>query len=323
FEDSPDRLYVDVEKAKVKRDREESVRVLAEARKSYAKGDYESATRLAYRAEKLHGPYSIWDLGDRPSRVIEHVREAKAKNRNPIMPDRSGPPTALVKNQPGTGPQAGKPGVGVPGPAVPGARAANTAPRAGGAPADGTARLRAQNLVAEAQRYQREGKLLEARQKAIEAQRVGATFAPNEVGPELVYQQVALEARQRVDTLMRQASDGVAQGAGDTATRCRQAEARLNQARELAAAFGHDVQPIDRHLAEVRGMKTGGVALASHSMPELPTPVPPPPAGAPPVTTTAPAGQGQMLLENARMELRKGETGTARRMAEEALAGNH
>jgi hypothetical protein len=39
------------------------------------------------------------------------------------------------------------------------------------------------------------------------------------------------------------------------------------------------------------------------------------------LTSRTPAQQGQSLLEKARMELRRGETGTARRMAEEACSG--
>jgi tetratricopeptide (TPR) repeat protein len=53
FEDSPDRLQIDIEKARVKRDRTESVHLLAEGRKLYEKGDYDNASKLAYKAQKL------------------------------------------------------------------------------------------------------------------------------------------------------------------------------------------------------------------------------------------------------------------------------
>jgi len=49
--------------------------VLAEGRKLYEKGEYDAASRLAYRAQKLHGPYSIWDLGDRPTRLLDDIRK--------------------------------------------------------------------------------------------------------------------------------------------------------------------------------------------------------------------------------------------------------
>src|SRR5262249_41242606 len=153
--------------------------------KLYQKGDYDAATRLAYKAEKLHGPYSIWDLGDRPAKVIEDVQVARAKARRatPIRkPDQAGtPPTVLVKNQPKPDPTATKTGPAVP-PPVPGLAGVPKAP----ARPDGTIKLRAQQLVAQAQRYQREGKLVEARQKALEGQRLGAKFEHDEVSPELV-----------------------------------------------------------------------------------------------------------------------------------------
>src|SRR5262249_26066736 len=62
FEDSPDEILSELHKQRVKRDQEESVKVLAEARKIYEKanGDpkaLDEAERLAYKADRLHGPY--------------------------------------------------------------------------------------------------------------------------------------------------------------------------------------------------------------------------------------------------------------------------
>src|SRR5207244_576865 len=50
FEDNPDKVLQDVARARVKKDMEDSVQVLAEARKLYEKGDYDAASREAYRA---------------------------------------------------------------------------------------------------------------------------------------------------------------------------------------------------------------------------------------------------------------------------------
>src|SRR5262249_44570794 len=51
FETSPDKLLVDLRKARAKRDQEESVRVLEEARKTYTQGNLKEAEALAQRAE--------------------------------------------------------------------------------------------------------------------------------------------------------------------------------------------------------------------------------------------------------------------------------
>src|SRR5262249_58140620 len=59
FEDSPDKLRADIQKARTRRDREDSVHVLAEARKLLASGDLKQAKSKAYQAKQMHGPYSI------------------------------------------------------------------------------------------------------------------------------------------------------------------------------------------------------------------------------------------------------------------------
>ena len=80
FEDSPDSVLKDIEKARVKRDKEEAVKVLAEGRQLLEKGDWEARhTRQAYRAQKLHGPYGIWDLGDRPEKLLADAQALRAK----------------------------------------------------------------------------------------------------------------------------------------------------------------------------------------------------------------------------------------------------
>ncbi len=254
FEDSPDRLQINIDKAREKRDRAESVAVLAEARKLYERGDYENASRLAYKSQKLHGPYSILDLGDRPNKLLAEIQTAQAQARkrplppaavarNTTPPVPSGAPMPMAGNtrvaslngdvRPAAPPA---PSNGLPSGISPmAAPAANMAappppvmaqasamppaplmaqasvmppapvmvasPPAPVAPAPN--KLRAQQLVAEAQRLLTEGMLIEARLKAIEAQRLNASFGPDEVSPELVYQQISVQARQRIDALVR------------------------------------------------------------------------------------------------------------------------
>src|SRR5207248_5189453 len=86
FEDSPDSLLEDVEKARAKHDQEESSKVLTDARKLFEQGDLDGATQATYRAEKLHGPYSIWDLGDRPQKLRGEIETARAKGVKTKVP---------------------------------------------------------------------------------------------------------------------------------------------------------------------------------------------------------------------------------------------
>lgn len=343
FEDSPDRLSIDLEKARAVRDQAESVRVLAEGRMLYEKGDYDGATRAAYRAQKLHGSYSIWDLGDRPTKLLSDVQTAQAKARKPALP----PATVVVKNaeekpepKAEEKPQSSRSGglfsrLTTPSQPAPTtnkttkpAETTKTAPVVKTAPAESPERLKAQQLVAEAQRLHRENKLVEAKQKVVEAQKLNVRFSQNETSPEFVYQQLAIEARKKTDTLARASHDAIAQGQPAVAV------TKLEEAKQMAASFGQDARPIEAMLVAARGMQTAsapaGVAQANPAMPAPPAPAPAAPAPAvvtqvsqPSVPATSPTPQGLKLLEDARLELRKGETANARRMAEAALTGNH
>lgn len=310
FEDTPDRVARDAEKARARRDQQEAARLLAEGRKRYEKGDLEEASRLAYRSQTLHNTFSVWDMGDRPSRLLADIQTAKARNSRPQLPveppappattvvknDRlSAPPPATLTPPPGTMPTTPDRAVtGVTPPAVTTTPAA-TVP-------DVT--LRARQCVAEAQRLQGQGKLVEARAKAMEGMNLRAVFSGDEVTPQLVFQQVANEARRRVEALARDAGQAANVG---------QAEAKLTEARGLASSFQFDTAPLDAQL----------VALRSPTPPVSTLPVPGPAVETVAHKPAATGGHGRQLLDNARAELKRGEVATARRQAEEALTGNH
>jgi type II secretory pathway component GspD/PulD (secretin) len=108
FEDNPSSLLHDIQKAKVKKDKADSVRMLTEARSFLNKrtaseaeraANLEKAQLLAKEAERLHGSYSIWDLGDRPTKVISDAEAAKAKLKTTSSvrrPDFKGEPKKMV-----------------------------------------------------------------------------------------------------------------------------------------------------------------------------------------------------------------------------------
>jgi type II secretory pathway component GspD/PulD (secretin) len=428
FEDTPDALLRDVEKARLRRNQDEADQLLVQARRLYEKGDYAAAEQKALRAKTLHGPYSMWELGDRPDKVLSDLQAAREKKQKPTLPPQMQARKAGNKSgAPATGPQtdpaaqenpavqeararqlladarlalqSGDPvrariladqvramhvvlnrptddspdaiyrelasrelakqrqqPMGRPNPSIPPAgnvtpAAATVAVPPGPAPAatptpaaSADPRTRALALMAEARQLLRKDLLIEARQKAlaaIEAQHAGAAFRPDEESPEVVYQQVAFRAHQVIEILMRQANETLRYGREDQPTRLCNAEQALLQARQLAAAFGQDVQPVDRSLAWVRqqrgGPTAGGTlppgdiengALAKGAGPNggwglaqtggVATPATPV-AGAPGSPRSGAAGnQGAELLQKARLELRAGNTLLARRLAEEA-----
>src|SRR5262249_17099237 len=52
FEDSPDKLQQDVDKVRAQRDQDESVKMMADARKRFEQKDLDGASQLAYKAQR-------------------------------------------------------------------------------------------------------------------------------------------------------------------------------------------------------------------------------------------------------------------------------
>ncbi len=362
FEDNPDKLLADIHKARVEHDQMESARLLAEARKLLAKKEYDAAEQTALRAEKLHGPYTIFDLGDRPQRVIAEARAGKALDRSQARKD----DTAVAKNDKASGKEKGtgvmqagavqtahdakeaearkllgearaalkkgdaaraklladqvkdmKVALGRPGDDSPEAIYRDIEKMNGAKPAKAGTEVaakkeQARHLMVQGRQAQRAGQLLEARQKFAEAQRLGVAFGPNEDSPDLAMQQVAATARTRIDILVNHASEMVGHGQGDATMRYQKAEEELLQAHQLAAAFGLDTQPVNSKLEWVRQLRAPSQVVSTPPAPVVNT------TGTGTATAQSSSGQGRDLLDKARMELRNGQTGMARRLAEEA-----
>jgi type II secretory pathway component GspD/PulD (secretin) len=83
FGDNPDKLLNDIKKSR----KDESIRVLAEARQLYEQGKYEEAKAKAQRAEILHGSsYSLLERGDRPQKLLAEIEVAQAKAPKTTVP---------------------------------------------------------------------------------------------------------------------------------------------------------------------------------------------------------------------------------------------
>ncbi len=403
FEDTPDKLQANVDHARAQRSKEKSVELMAEARRRFEKKDYDGAEKLAYEAQKLHGSYSIWDLGDRPSKLLANVQSQRLKERRVKLPDPpvmakgeadlSHGPLAQLDKKPDTPPSPNvaqarllladartalrtgdtakaraladqvrdmhiawnnpgddtpeniyreidrlspaRPPVAAMSPAAllankpsapPAATVAEKPPHPTPVPLPGSdvrsAHARAWQLMADARMMQRQNRLIEARDKIVEAQKLGVAFRPDEETPDQIYQQIAFLARQRIDSLLTHANETVRFGTQAPAVRRQAAEKDLAQARQLAVAFGQDTQPIERTLLlaqQLNGM--GGVTLVA-TPPATGGMLPPAsiekggPSAVP--APASPQARGMKLLDDARLELRAGQTATARRLAEEA-----
>ena len=113
---------------------------------------------------------------------------------------------------------------------------------------------------------------------------------------------------------MREAHDTAVYGKGEPKARYQDAEAKLTEAKQLASSFGQDTHPVEVQFAELRRLTAPRTAPAAPAASAVVQAAPPP---MPPALSL-----GQMLLEKARLELKKGETSTARRMAETALTSS-
>jgi type II secretory pathway component GspD/PulD (secretin) len=331
FEDTPDRLKNDIQKTRQRRDQEESVRVLADARKLYAQGDFKEARSKAYQAAQLHGPYSIWDMSDRPQKLLAEIDTAEARQRQRKLPDA---PIDIAKNDK----KDKKDGVVPPNPVWPKADnvqlAKNTekGPQPPEPPSQKKVVLdlnkqKALMLVQEARALQKQGRLLEARQKALQAQAMRVKFDDTaEDSPELVLLNLSDLCAHRIAQLLDHVTECVTTKSADP-QRFQKAEADLATARQLTVGFGLDVKRVETRSAWVQQQKTLAMSgppkndiqvTAAKGTEPGGTPPEVNPKGKTPDPVTAMQKQGMTLLEQSRRELKAGQTVVARRLAEEA-----
>ncbi len=358
FEDSPDKLLQEVAHVRAKHDQEESIVVLAEARKALQKNDLETATKLAYRAQKLHGSYTVWDFGDRPQTVLNEIEAIKLKQRrgeavvgnktiNEITKPEDKARAMLVEAK-----QAVAKGdtdkakviidqvkqmhvrLEKPGEITPeslereiamGAKLKSvTAPGqlAATTPATGDKKQQALQLLSEARQLSQTD-LVGARAKVLEARKLGVAFGPGEEGPEVFGQRLTVMVQKKVDSQVRQAMEGC-QGPGDPVARYEQVEKNLLVARKLAFDFGFDTQPVDLQVEYVRQQRNTALAMSGGRAPVV-LPVPGPSTGAAPevVLTAEMNPQGVDLLNKARLEIKSNNLTLARKMAESVMSGNY
>jgi Flp pilus assembly secretin CpaC len=286
FEDSPERLRNDIQRARDKRNREQADRLLVEARRLFAKGDYKDAKAKAWEAQTLHGPYGPFDFGDRPQKLLAEIArvEPKAGTSDP------GNAMEVARNA---------------------AQSPASPPTARDTPRD-TQRGRAAALVAEARELERRGLLFDAAQKAAQAKKLGVMFAPGDDSPDAVMMSLAARSRSQIQGTLQQVTESLATRPGDPAL-LQKAQGDLAGARQLALAFGLDTVPVDQKAAWVQQVAltagisaAGNVSTVAHADFREPA---------------GPAAQGKRKegmdkLDLARLELRKGNYPMARKLAE-------
>lgn len=310
FEDSPDKVRRDIQKQRAVRDRDESAKLLAEARKLQSQGNYLEAKRLAYQSQKLHGPYTIWDLGDRPQKLIDEIQRLEIK-RGASFDMELAKDKEPSKTNGNDGPKVAdnKPILPPPPPVDPNSTGSTLIGTAAAA-----AKSKAIVLVAEAREHQKRGQLVEARQKALEAQRMAATFGAEEDSPERALLSLAALCDRQVQQMLSQAVELV-QNSPQDAGRFQKADAVLAQARTLAQAFGQDVAHIEQRMQWVRQVASAGTVNPTNAVAKEKENVIT--AGGNDTLDQAKRQIGLEKLEKARLELKAGNTPMALRIAQE------
>ena len=335
FEDTPQALLKDVQAAIAKSQKKEAEQLLRQAKallSQPARSDREKAElldralQLAQRAEQLYGPYSIWDFGDRPDKVIRQIQATRARLNVPAMAPpglphgvttaSGGPGQTTPAVQPATKTTASHPASNRP--------AATTAPLA-----TDSKKAAAQRLLAEGKQLAEAGQFAAAKARFLEADRLGASFAPQEYSPAFALQDLNVRGQRTIDQLLAQARTHM--NKNETAA----AETALQRAAEIAQQLGLHSRPIEELRAQLRSKSStsgldGVASSGTVPSPTLPqAPVPPAPLSASNATqpsasnATQPSGglSARQLLDQAAVEFSAGRLDIAEQLA--LRAHNH
>jgi type II secretory pathway component GspD/PulD (secretin) len=240
-------------------------------------------------------------------------------------PPNAGPTPPDIQQTQANGPAVPTPGL-TQGPAIPrGSVVVPPPPQPAADTADTRQQLARQRilmLMGEARELHKGDRLVEARLKLVEAREaagqaalLGFRFSAQDETPDGALGILSASCGKRIHALLVHADELAAQGPANP-RHFEEANKELAQARLLASSFGLDLRSIEEKTSRVEQLQ---VALAQGVAPVVPSP----PGAEEGTMPTGPAAEGKpdgrRLLDDARQELRRGQTGPARRMAEMAM----
>lgn len=308
FDDTPAALRKDIASASSKTGKEQSEQLVKQARLLATKPgsdaerayNLDTALQMARKADQLHGPYSMWDTGERADKLVKELEAARSKLK-----------VAAAKPATNTLPTANP------------VRPAGATVAVGG----DAKRAAALKLMGEGRSLADQGNYVAAKAKFTEADALGATYGPGEFTPGFALQDLNARGSAAMDKLVRDAQALTAQ------KEYAKADAALNQAAQIAATLGLFPKPIAEAKAAVLaasgGKGTSGLTAIpgapEHLVPAGPntTVAPGVPAGTQTVyNDVKPANSGtvtgRQLLDQAAYEFKKGEFETAEKLAIQA-----
>src|SRR5262245_57475320 len=284
FELNADELASQVAAAKAEHGRLDAEQMLVEGRKLYYKGDYDKALEMAQKAEKMHGSYSTWDISDRPAKLIAEIDAAKARQ------GRAAPAKAL----PGSVTNVAKP--------VETPKFTETPKPMDISPAVSTPKRAALAMMVESRALERANRLVDARAKALEAQKLNVGYDAGEDRPEVALVEYSQKAAGQINTYAEQAMQHA--GAHPTPEKAAQAQNMLSQARTFAMGMGFDTKGIDDKIKWLAAVGTSAPRVAAAPIADQ-------------------KAQGRDMLAKAQLELHNGQYDAARKLAEAVFAGGY
>ncbi|QVL34312.1 hypothetical protein KIH39_10510 [Telmatocola sphagniphila] len=319
FEDTPSSLMKDVTKAKAKKDQSDALRMHAEARMLFEKkaasdGDrlanLDKASMLCVQAEKLHGPYSMWDFSDRPTKTLSEIEAVRAKLKA----------AGVVATKPTTAPMLADHKSATPSTAAPFKAnltlTSNTQSASPYQPTTATpkspeemVRSEAIQHMTQAKNFQKDGKFVEARMECMAAMKLNVAWKAGEESPASLMTAINSGAQAKMTKLCADADEHMVR---KTAADHAKADTCLTEAHLLATTFSFDTSII---LEKRTSLKAVVASSGNQPLPET--------TAVPATTALAPAGSdsGTELLSKARLELKKGDLETARKMTIDVLSG--
>ena len=366
FDDTPASMLKDIQKAKTKRDQRQADKLLADARnlldrqaadRAERSKNVSTAEEKARQAAKLHGPYNVWDFGDRPDEIVADARKIRQKEN--LLATTKPADSQVAKAKPaGDKPKAParesmKPETEV---------ARETKPAA---PAGNKAAVVA--LMKEATALKVAGNYPAAREKLIQASKANVAFSRDEDSPESELNRLNGQAQRDINRLCVESKQSIAKN--DVAA----AKTKLEQAGRLAASMNLDAGPVREVMASMttagtdapvvksskpsasdgaldivaptiktvggsdkeKGSVVNSAVVTDPALAPAPVavPLPPIPGDGKIVKEPAPAilepgikvpagdNRGRIMLDQARVELKKDNTEAARKLVIEVING--
>ena len=295
FDDTPDSVLKDVAAARAKADRVKADQMMKDGRGLYNKAartpeermaNLEQAMSLAYKAQGLHGPYGMFDFGDKADTLLSDCAEAaksKLSKSNPNLTVEGATAMAQANSgHTGHGRRRATPtGKTSDAPLTP---AGNKTPTS---TAMTPAKQQALALVVEARKLMAgpNPNLVVARAKVMEARKISdagrCSYSATEDSPDLCYQHIQAEGKKQLDALIKDADAQMAKK--DFA----KAEASLKLAGTMTNSLGLYMVSVEEKRTALAKMSGGARVERQTVAANVPKAIPSPNIPAPNIPKTA------------------------------------